>query len=98
MKVTRDIAARISVEFGAHAAEALEYLEAEPALDTSSRVLRCVVFLAKGNIEELQAMVRAARADFRDVIFWAEYERHASQRPIRVRDLNEPFPMNPKAK
>jgi hypothetical protein len=98
MKVTQDIAARIRVEFGARAAEVLEYLEAEPALDTSSRVLRCVVFLAKGSFDELRIMVGAARADFRDVIFWAEYERHAFERPIHVRDLNEPFSMNRKSK
>ncbi len=61
MKVTKNIAARISVEFGTRAAEVLEYLEGEPALDDSSRALRCVVFLAKGNFDELRTMVRAVQ-------------------------------------
>ncbi|MBK7898738.1 MAG: hypothetical protein KA603_03315 [Azonexus sp.] len=51
------------------------------------RVLRCIIHLAKGNRERLLDALASARTDYRDVIYWAEYEGGSR----RIRDLTRPF-------
>ena len=67
------------------AARVVESLELEP------RVLRSVVYLGGGRIDDLLRFARRAALDWRDVIFWAEYEDHDSERPRQVRSMQEPF-------
>ena len=62
------------------------------ALDVETRVLRALLWLASGDYPELERFARCAERDWRDVVFWAEYEDHEGSRPRRVRDLSEPFP------
>ena len=52
-----------------------------------ARILRCVVFLARGNMEKLVHNADRALSDFRDVILWAEYDEQNRQ----VRDFNQPM-------
>lgn len=62
--------------------EALEsYSGAEP-----DRVRRCILHLAKGTSEKVVHFVEAANKDYRDVIYWAEYDDDR-----RVRDLSQAF-------
>ena len=56
----------------------------------SPRVVRCVLFLANGDFAELAKMREAARRDYRDVIWWAEYD-HPSNPEKRLRDFDQPF-------
>jgi hypothetical protein len=84
-----DLVAYVHKEFGAEASEALAMLAS--SLPEAQRVLRCVVFLAKGNLEELSKLMTAAKTDYRDVIFWAEYVNHEAPNPKRVRDFNRPL-------
>ncbi|HEY3801266.1 MAG TPA: hypothetical protein VGL61_01615 [Kofleriaceae bacterium] len=49
----------------------LARLEDVPEL---ARVARCVLYLAGGDPEKLVQLVVAARTDYRDVIWWAEYD------------------------
>ena len=92
MNVPPDIIARIRDEFAADADAALDSLRSQPPLPAEpSRSLRCAVFLAQGQLRLLQQMLDVARADYRDVIFWAEYTNHDSPRPKKVRDLAQPF-------
>jgi len=51
------------------------------------RVARCVVHLAGGSLAELQRSAAAARLDYRDVIWWAEYEGAERQ----LRDFTKPM-------
>jgi hypothetical protein len=59
------------------------------------RILRCIVFLAKGNIDELRRQIEIAAYDPRDVMMAAEYERPMDKSPLRIRNFNEPFEHNP---
>lgn len=48
--------------------------------------MRCVIVLAGGDIEKLRHYVEQALMDYRDVIYWAEYDAER-----RIADHNEPF-------
>lgn len=51
------------------------------------RIIRCVVYLTAGEKENLSHFVEAALKDWRDVIYWAEYNAEDQ----RIHDFNEPF-------
>jgi len=58
----------------------------------SDRVIRCIIFLAKGNLTDLDNYIESAIKDTRDVIFWAEYEGlKGKRRPKRIRDFDKSF-------
>ena len=85
--MTRDIIQRLHGDFPESdrpsVVEALEtYRGAEP-----DRVWRCILYLAGGALESVGYFVDAANADYRDVIYWAEYD--ANDR--RVRDFTQAF-------
>jgi hypothetical protein len=56
------------------------------------RVIRCVIHLAEGNIDKLLDLIGSAKTDYRDVIYWAEYDRNDQ----RIRDFDQPFAAAPK--
>jgi hypothetical protein len=53
----------------------------------SDRIVRCVLYLAKGKLHDLEYYKEQALMDWRDVIYWAEYDSSG----LRVRDFNLPF-------
>ena len=53
----------------------------------SDRILRCIVFVAKGDLNRLEKAIDLAKEDSRDLIVWAEYDEKSE----RVRDLTNPF-------
>ena len=53
----------------------------------SDRLLRCIVFVAKGDLNRLEKAIDLAKEDYRDLIVWAEYDEKSK----RVRDLTNPF-------
>jgi|CXWL01.1.fsa_nt_gi hypothetical protein len=55
------------------------------------RVIRCVIHLAEGNTDKLLEFIGSARTDYRDVIYWAEYD----DRDQKVRDFSQPFSVAP---
>lgn len=69
--------------------EIQKHLAAHPSHE--GRVVRCVLFLSNGSLKELPRLLDTARADPRDVMFWAEYENLESPNPKHVRDFNQPF-------
>lgn len=84
-----DVRRRIDRDFAGEAwYEATRLLE---ALGGSPRVLRSLLVLAAGDYPELERFARCAERDWRDVVFWAEYEDHEAERPRRIRDLGEPL-------
>ena len=90
-----DINERIQTDFGENASKAttilidaikkVEYLKTD-------RVIRCIIFLAKGNLTDLNKYIETATFDTRDVMLWAEYEGlKENENPKRVRDFNKNF-------
>jgi len=90
-----DITQRINTDFGETADEATkklleaitktEYLKAD-------RVIRCIIYLAKGNLTDLNNYIESATNDTRHVMLWAEYTGITeSKTPKRVRDFNKTF-------
>jgi hypothetical protein len=85
MEIQSDILKRIGEEFSSQdAAVAVEMLTAS---EHSGRVARCIVFLAKGNLDELRRYIDMAVRDYRHVILMAEYDEVRS----RVRDFSSSF-------
>jgi hypothetical protein len=96
MKFKDDIIARINTDFGESANKATTMLtDAITKVDylKTDRVIRCIIFLAKGNLTELNKYIETATYDTRDVMLWAEYDRlKENENPRRVRDFNKTFP------
>lgn len=87
-----DILHRVTEEFGASSGRAIELLENVPSpLTERVRILRCIVFLAEGDIRLLPLLIEHAFVDYRDIIFWAEYRDWLSERPQRIRNFGRPF-------
>jgi hypothetical protein len=85
-----DIQKKIAQDFGGDAPAALSLLQAfcegidQPAGD---RLLRAMVFLARGRLEKLEQAVGLARIDDRDVLWQAEYDGGME----RCFDFSRPF-------
>lgn len=82
-----DIVAKIAADFAAEPIDRiLALLDAYQGVE-KARVLRCVLHLANGNLGQLRQLVGNAKTDYRDVIYWAEYDRDDRQ----VHDFHLPF-------
>ena len=90
-----DIIARINTDFGESANKATTMLfDAISKVDylKTDRVIRCIIFLAKGNLTDLNKYIETATFDTRDVMLWAEYEKlNGDQNFRRKRDFNNTF-------
>ena len=90
-----DIADEINADFGERANAAVkilkdEILEKEQLY--TNRIIRCIIYLAKGNLTDLENYIKAATIDPRDVIFWAEYTGIEQKKvPEHVRDFTKTF-------
>lgn len=95
MKIeTPDILERINLDFEEDSAKIIDLLN--PLIGKTDyisidRVTRCILFLAKGDVEKLKFYVSAAISDARDVVFWAEYADHSNDSPLKVNDFSQPF-------
>ena len=81
-----DLKARLDADFGDGAASVANLLSTYAGPEPT-RVLRCVVVLAERDAERIRHFVEAAKEDYRDVIYWAEYDQDGR----RVRDFTRPF-------
>ena len=90
-----DIVERINTDFGENAINATAILsDAITNVDylKTDRVIRCIIFLAKGNLTDLNRYIETATYDTRDVMLWAEYVGlKENEKPKRVRDFNKTF-------
>lgn len=95
MKFKEDITTRIMIDFRENSNKAMTILTgAITDVDAfkNDRLIRCVLFLAKRNLNELVRYTESAAIDPRDVMLWAEYEENNGDLNYkRVRDFNEPF-------
>jgi hypothetical protein len=71
VNLPEDIQRRIIADYGQNNYEVIaqEILQLK-----DQRIIRCVLFLAQGNRKKLDRFIRQAQLDFRDVIYWAEYD------------------------
>jgi len=85
----KDIIERINLDFGHEALEAFKLLQ---PWGRNERVLRCIIYLSKGSLNELNHVMTQAMTDNRDVMLWAEYKGLTGTEDFkRVRDFNETF-------
>lgn len=52
------------------------------------RIMRCALHSSSGDIEDLWEALAVVRKDYRDLIFWTEYDKSGK----RIWDFNRPFP------
>ena len=92
----KDVIDKISMDFGTTddvdlALSVLaDFMDQNQEL-SSDRILRCIVFVAKGDINILEKAVDMAKTDYRDLIVWAENDGGEEQ----ARDLSKAFPSIP---
>jgi hypothetical protein len=87
-----DIEDRIAADFAAtDRPSAFGIIESLSGAKETWRVCRCVLFLARGQLSLLAHNAEQARLDYRDVIYWAEYD----EQDRLVRDFSKPFPSPP---
>jgi hypothetical protein len=86
-----DVRARVEKDFSTSAqfvaAQIEEFIESFCKIynmQPGDRVLRSIVFLAQGSLDNLQHYFKAALTDWRDVVYWAEYDRNDK----RIHDFN----------
>lgn len=95
MPLKPDILHRIQSDFGERAQDAIKILnESIAKVDylKTDRVIRCIVFLSKGNIDELSKYIQTTIIDTRDVMLWAEYEELPGNCNFkRLRNFNNTF-------
>ena len=95
MILKEDILRKIHSDFGENANNAINVLNKaveEITYHETDRVLRCIIFLAKGSIDELHKHIEVAELDARDVMFQAEYEKIFGESDFkRLRDFNKTF-------
>lgn len=60
----------------------------ELEVDGKNRVIRCILFVASGDLKKLAQLEELAIRDYRDVIMAGEYEYPSSK---RLRNLANPF-------
>jgi hypothetical protein len=79
-----DVMARLNMDFGDRA-DAVAALFLAQRLD--ERLVRCIVFAARGSVSRVQELIALAQKDFRDLIVTAEYDEVMRQ----IRDLRVSF-------
>ncbi|MDF0718259.1 hypothetical protein PY092_19005 [Muricauda sp. 334s03] len=95
MTFKEDIQQRIKLDFKDSAGKAIELLSnaiSETDYLKTDRVIRCIIFLAHGDINNLEKYIDNAVFDTRDVMLWAEYEKLEGELNFkRIRDFNKTF-------
>ncbi len=90
--LAQDIVNRLKKDFedpdeAALALSVLEDFAGQNQELSDERILRCIVFVATGDLDRLGEAIDLAKIDYRDLIVWAEYDENLE----RVRDLSTSF-------
>jgi hypothetical protein len=90
--LANDILAKIRGDFSGGETilviDRLESLQQEDGQLFSDRIIRCILFVAAGQLTVVEQAIKQARTDYRDLIIWAEYDGHFG---VQHRDLSLPF-------
>lgn len=90
--MTKDIFQKIEKDFGKDAKRVhkeFEILDAKTNGQLFDRLIRAIVYLAKGDIDKLKMYIEMSQVDWRDVLWQAEYD--SPDDPKRYRDFNKSF-------
>lgn len=68
----------------------LEEFKAQNRDLSGDRIVRCIVFVANGDLDLLDKALQLAVIDYRDLIVWAEYDKDR----VQIRDMTKPFKMD----
>jgi len=82
-----DVSKKLEADFGPDDMATVRNLLAEYKGKESPRVIRCILHLAEGDTNKLLHFINAANSDYRDVIYWAEYDKGDQ----RAHDFNLPL-------
>ena len=88
-----DILLKIEHDFGQETGKAIELIEQAiqgHSYLNSERIVRCIVFIAEGNLDKLKETINFAILDPRDVMVWAEYS-YDQNTLLRIRDFTKTF-------
>ena len=89
MKLPIDIDDRIENDFpDKDERELVKDIISALSVNEKTRVARCILFVASGDMNRLEKLEALASTDYRDVIMAGEYEYPSNK---RLRDFNEPF-------
>lgn len=95
MTFKEDIHQRIKLDFKDSADKVYELLSnaiSQKDYLKTDRVIRCILFLANGDLNNLEKFIENAIFDTRDVMLWAEYEKQEGELNFkRIRDFNKTF-------
>jgi len=91
-----DIINKIETDFGQDSNKAKEIITNRIGyfehLLKNDRIIRCIIYLSKGSIKELNHFVDIALQDPRDVMMYAEYKEGSTFENFkRLRDFNKTF-------
>ncbi len=90
MAIAIDIQQKLELDFGSElifAKDEIEALYAATNWRISDKMIRSIIYLAKGDCTQLKSTIELARKDYKDVLWHAEYDRGDDQ----LRDFNKTF-------
>ncbi|WP_142785925.1 hypothetical protein [Changchengzhania lutea] len=95
MIIEKDIIKKIEEDFQIDSEKALTILNKninENECINHPRIIRSIIYLSNGSLFELKHNIKTAISDWRDVLYFAEYEKkNGSSTSNRVRDFNLTF-------
>jgi hypothetical protein len=94
MKFKDDILQKIRLDFNDSADRVIGILTAAISKTDylkTDRIIRCIIFLANGDIDNLKKFIDNAIFDPRDVMLWAEYEKLDKLNFKRIRNFYHIF-------
>ena len=94
-QLPKDVQRKLEKDFGSlwkESQDQLRELVIRHKLYQSPRILRAIVFIAKGDQTRLKSAIKLAQIDWRDLLMEAEYTYQGQGKPPQqVRDFNLPF-------
>jgi hypothetical protein len=96
MEFKEDITYRINLDFSDSAERVIGILSdaiSKTNYLKTDRIIRCIIYLSKGDLDKLKHNIEIAISDPRDVMLYAEYENLDDKdfKYKRVRDFNKTF-------
>ena len=90
MQILIEIQQKLEQGFGLEypfARDEIEALYAATNWSISNKMIRAIIYLAKGDLELLNSNIQLVQTDFKDLLWLAEYDRGDEQ----LRDFNQSF-------
>jgi len=82
-----DIETKLAHDYPAESLSAVSRSLASYPGPERNRVVRCIIHLANGDPQRISHLVGVAAQDYRDIIYWAEYDKEDD----KILDFGNPF-------